>query len=257
MIGAFLVSLALVVVYVWQDGFKDCPDGNRYTSGTEQPYPFHRRWCGWPKRVLMVVSLLSLVALGTLMGTWARALMLVSLPGFWLCATRPTTVDGPTMLLSWVSAMLFPTQPYAACALSCVSGFLHERGPVFAALYAWHPLPLIGLVAIGWWRTPAPPDEDMRVGRGFLMSLLVHRQDHDWMDWQQTTWAMRGLPLFAAAYGTSTAGWAALGLTWATRLICTDLGRMVMWAAPVMIRDMPDVPAWLVIVHAVTFRRMG
>jgi hypothetical protein len=256
-IGAFLVSLAVVAIYVWQDGFILCPDGQRYTSGIPQPHPFHRRWCGWPRNLLMGVSLVSLVALGTLMGSWWRALVFVTLPGAWLCATRPTTVDCPTMLLSLVSAMLFPTHPYAAVFVSCVSGFIHERGPVFAAIYAWHPLPLIGLVCIGWWRKPAPPDQDMRVGRGTVHAIFNHRVDHDWLDWKQTFWAMRGLPFLAAAFGVSTSAWVALGLTWTTRLICTDLGRMVLWAGPVMIRDLPEVPAWMVLVHAVTFRRMG
>ena len=55
----------------------------------------------------------------------------------------------------------------------------------------------------------------------------------------------------------STAGWVALGLSWGTRLICTDVGRLTFWAAPLMIRDLPDVPAWLVMAHAVSFRRMA
>ena len=137
-----------------------------------------------------------------------------------------------------------------------MSGFIHERGPVYAALYAWHPLLLVGLVASGWWRKPAPPDADERVGRGTLSALLAHRQDNDWLSWRQTFFALRLLPFFAAWLGTSPAAWCALGLAWAARGVCTDLGRLVFWAAPLMIRDMPDVPAWLVMAHAVTFRRM-
>lgn len=257
MIYAFLVSLFVVAAFVWQDGVVACPDGQRYTSGKSQPKPFHRRFCGWHKRTLQITTLLSLLALGTLMGSWSRALILITLPGAWLLATRPTTVDAPAMLIAWLSAMLYPSQPYAALALSCVSGFIHERGPVYAALYAWHPMLLVGLIASGWWRTPAPPDADLRVGRGILHTIWVHRADHDWLDYRQTLLVLRGLPFLALFYGCSKAAWFTLGLSWMTRLICTDLGRLSFWAAPLIIRDMPDVAPWMALAHAVTFRRMA
>jgi hypothetical protein len=250
------VSFAIVLMYVWQDGVHACPDGQRYTSGRAQPYPFHRRFCGWNQRVLIAVTFLSLVALGALMGTWSKALLLITLPGAWLIATRPTTVDAPAMLLAFVASLLFPSYPWAAVLLSCLAGCIHERGPVFAALYAWHPLLLIGLVCIGWWRTPAPADDDPRVGVSLVRSLAVHHADNDWLGWEQTVYAMRGLPLMAAHFGTSPAAWVTLALAWSTRLICSDLGRLVFWAGPIMIRDMPEVPTWMVLAQVFTFRRM-
>jgi hypothetical protein len=68
---------------------------------------------------------------------------------------------------------------------------------------------------------------------------------------------MRGLPLLAAGYGVSPGAWATLAIAWGSRLVGSDLGRFVFWAAPALIRDLPDVPAWMVILHAATFRRMG
>ncbi len=256
MIYAALVSLVVVAIYLWQDGTVDCPDGLRYTSGRPQPHPFHRRWCGWPKRMLVGVSLASLVALGAMMGDWRRAALLITLPGAWLIATRPTTVDAPTMALAYGASMLFPAHPWLAVLMSCVGGFLHERTPVFAALYAWHPLLLVGLVCSGWWRTPAPPDADPRVGLGAIKALFAHRKDHDWLGIEQNLYAMRAVPLLAAAYGTSPAAWTSLAVTWASRLIGTDLARYALWAAPAMLRDMPDVPSWMVLAHVMTFRRM-
>ncbi len=254
---ALLVTAVLIAVCIWADGLNDCNDGNRYTSQKQQPYPFHRRWCGWPKRALEATSLLSLLALGALMGDWKHALVFGTLPGFWFIATRPTTVDGPAMLLALVASLLYPSQPYVAVALSCLSGFIHERGPVFAALYAWSPVLLVGLVAVGWWRKAAEADGDIRCGRGLLWSFGIHRQDHDWLSWEQTAFALRGLPLFAAGFGVSPASWTTLGVAWASRLVGSDLGRFAFWAAPVLVRDLPDVPAWMVMIHAVTFRRMG
>src|SRR5690606_27801812 len=87
MIPALLASVAVVGLYLWQDRIVECPDGRRYTSCTAQPYPFHRRWCRWPRWLLIPTSLVCLVALGTLMGTWQRALLLLTLPGAWLVAT--------------------------------------------------------------------------------------------------------------------------------------------------------------------------
>lgn len=253
---AALISLALVGVYIWQDGTIMCPDGLRYTSGTAQPRPFHRRFCGWNVAVLQVTTYASLVALGTLMGSWIGAVMLMTLPGAWLLTTRPHTVDAPSMLAAWCASLIFKDHPYAAVLLSCLAGFVHERGPVYAALYTWHPLLLVGLVAVGWWRKPGPLDLDMRVGRGFVATLDAHRPDHDWLNWRQTFFALRFLPFFAAWHGIATSTWIALGISWATRLICTDIARLAFWAAPLLIRDMPDVPAWMVMVHALSFQRM-
>jgi hypothetical protein len=182
----------------------------------------------------------------------------MTLPGAWLITTRPTTVDAPAMLLAWCSSLAWSSgHPFAAVGLSCMSGIIHERGPVFAALYAWHPLPLVGLCCVGWWIVPAPADADVRVGRGLRWSLGIHRMDHDWLEPKQTLLALRGLPLLAAAYGSSPAAWATLGFAWLSRITGSDLGRFVFWAAPALVRDLPDVPAWMVMLHAATFVRMG
>ncbi len=256
-LSALLATAALLGVYLWQDGIRDCPDGKRYTSGIAQPYPFHRRWCGWSERALVITSLGSLLALGALMGDWKHALVFGSLPGFWLVATRPTSVDGPAMLLALSASLLWSVSPYAAIACSCLAGFIHERGPVFAALYAWNPILLVGLVAVGWWRKPAEADGDIRVGRGLRWALHIHRQDHDWLSWEQTLFALRGLPLFAAGYGATPGAWMTLGFAWASRLVGSDLGRFAFWGAPILVRDLPELPVWMVLLHTVTFRRMA
>lgn len=255
MIYAAIASALLVALHIWQDGVHPCNDGNRYTSGKAQPYPFNRRWCGWPKRVLEVVSLASLVALGALMGDWKRAVLLGTLPGFWFVATHPTTVDGPAMLLALGAALLFPTQPYAAVLLACASGYVHERGPVFAALYAWHPLLLIGLVASGWWRKAAEPDHDKLVGQGFLASLRAHKPYNDFLDWRINVFGLRAVPLVAAWSGAPLSAWATLAVAWCSRAVGTDACRFLFWAAPALLVRVGDVPSWVVLAHAVTFRR--
>lgn len=234
-----------------------CNDGDRYTSGKAQPSPFHRRWCGWNATALRVVTWLSLVALGALMPGWKGAVLLLTLPGAWFLATHPTTVDAPAMLLALVAALLFPTCPYVAVLLACLSGFIHERGPVFAALYAGSPFLLIGLVAVGWWRRPAPPDADKLVGRpGLIATIQAHRRYTDFLDWRVNLLSLRGLVPLAAYYGVSPLAWLAVLVAFASRLVGTDASRFLFWAAPVLVRELGDVPAWLVLVHACSFRRM-
>src|SRR5574338_730768 len=142
------VALVVLAVMVWQDGIHDSNDGRRYTSGKPQPTPFHRRWCGWPKWLLTASSYLGVLFVASTLGSWWQSLLFVTLPGVWFIATRPTTVDGASMALAWGAALVFPRQPYLAVLLSCLSGFIHERGPVFASLYAWHPLLLVGVCCV-------------------------------------------------------------------------------------------------------------
>lgn len=253
---ALAVSAALVALLVWQDGLNPCNDGDRYTSGKPQPFPFHRRFCGWNPTVLRIASWACLVALGGAMGSWKGAVLLLTLPGAWFIASHATTVDAPSMLLAVLSAMLFREHPYVAVLFSLASGFIHERGPVFAALYAWHPLLLVGLVAVGWWRTPARPDHDQLVGRGLLHALRAHRPYVDFLDWRVNVFALRGVVPLAAFYGVSTSAWLTLAVAWFSRVVGTDACRFAFWAAPILVRELPDVPAWAVLAHAATIRRM-
>lgn len=250
-----LASVACVAVYLWQDGLHDCNDGRRYTSRTAQPYPFHRRFCGWPTRVLQASSLVCLVALGCAMGSWKGALLLLSLPGAWFIATHPTTVDAPAMALAWGSSLLLPSHPVAAVACAVLSGFIHERGPVFAALYAWHPLPLLGVVGVGWWRKAARPDNDALVGHGFIASVRAHKPYNDFLDAKTTALALRGLVPIGAYLGLPAQAWIAMAIAWASRAVGTDFARFMFWSAPLVVAKLPDVPLWMVALHVMTFRR--
>lgn len=259
MAWAGLVSLVCVAMHLWQDGENRCNDGDRYTSGLPQPSPFHRRWCGWPRPILQLASLVSLVALGALMGTWKHALLFCTLPGFWFCAVHLTCVDAPAMLLAVSAACLAPSHPYAACLLSCLSGFVHERGPVFAALYSASPLLLVGLVAVGWWRAPVPVDrKDPFVAKqGLLDAIKAHRPYTDWLDWKLNALSLRGVLFMSAYYGAPPHAWLSLAVAWASRLVGTDGARFIFWGAPILIRTLPeDLPMWMVAAHAITFRRM-
>jgi len=86
--------------------------------------------------------------------------------------------------------------------------------------------------------------------------MSVCKPYNDWLASPSNVLALRGLPFMAAYYGESAQAWITLGVAWVSRLIGTDLARFAFWAAPVMVRELPDVPAWMVLLHATTFRRM-
>jgi len=262
MIAAALIGLAAVALYAWQDGINPCQDGARYTSGTPQPSPFHRRFHAWPPRVLMIVTWASFVATACLLGAPSRAVLFLSLPGVWMCIVMPTTVDGPAMMLSLASALLWPVSPVAAVLVAACSGAVHERGPVFAAIYSWSPWPLLGLLAVQWWAKPAAPNHaspelaDRLVGhKSTLATMLAHRPHIDLLADGGLVWALRGIPLWAAYVGAPAQAWVALGVAFASRLVGTDTARCLLWAAPAFLMHL-DPPWWVVALQVASFRRV-
>jgi hypothetical protein len=250
-----LATVLPVALSAHQDGVLECNDGDRYTSGKGQPHPFHRRFTHWPKRVLQATNYLSLLGLGYWCGDWKKALLLLTLPGAWFIATHPTVVDGPLMLLALLSAHYAPTNPLLSVSLSLVAGIIHERGPVFAAVYAFHPLPLLGLLGVQWWRKPPARDKDTLVGLGTLAAIKVHRSYQDLLDGKIVLVGLRGLLPLSVYYGTSPRALLAFLVAYGSRLIGTDTCRFLFWAAPPLVSELPDLPAWVILVHVVTFRR--
>lgn len=253
-----LASAVCIGTYVWQDGISRCNDGDRYTSGKAQPTPFHRRFCGWNEGFLQVCTYASLFLLGMAMGEWWKAVLLLMLPGGWFIARHPTCTDAVTMALAWGASLLLPEHPYVAIGLSLASGFIHERGPVFAALYAWNPVLLIGLCAVGWWRTPAKQDHDKLVGVGFWGAIKAHKPYVNLLEGRLLWYGYRMVGVLACAWMTSVRAWAAVAVAFGSRILGTDTCRYLFWAAPAAIVA-TDVPAWAVVpavgIHLATFRK--
>ncbi len=198
--------------------------------------------------------------------TWKQALLFVLLPGVAFCVNLPTTTDGPAMLLAWLAALTH-TRGHSALAigLSAASGALHERAPVFAALYAWHPLPLLGLVVpavVARWKGAAPPDRsrtdsaEALVGHGLWGAIEAHRSYVNLLSENGLVWSLRGLPVMAGYLGCSVQAWVCLGVAFASRIMGTDTSRYIMWGALPMIREL-DPPLWMLALQTMTFRRVG
>lgn len=156
------------------------PDGWFYLAaarGEKVPVPYSRRWFlprslgasvrewVWCTRLSLAVTPLlawwyfGAMGLDGLARVFATALLCV-LPGVWRCSARfPVLLDAPSFALALWIAWATKTGPWwYAGALALVGGATRETVPVFAALWCWHPLPLVGLVASGWWRKSAPSD---------------------------------------------------------------------------------------------------
>lgn len=256
-----LASTFPLALYVYQDGFVASNDGARYTSGKPQPWPFHRRFCGWPKNVLVGLTAISLVVLGLTMGTPGKALLLLTLPGAWFAMTRGTCVDALAMMLAWLASLYWREgHLFVAVILACVAGFVHERAPVFAAAYAFSPVLFVGLVvpfAAAPLRGEAPSEErDPFVGLSLVEQVRVHKRHVDLLDPKVFALAFRGVLPLSLYYGPTSAGGLALTVATLTRIFSTDPCRILFWAAPPLVAALPDdLPWWAVGLHVLSFYR--
>lgn len=252
-----VIAVLFIAMYVYQDGVQPCNDGRRYTSRRRQPSPFNRRFCGWNAELLAWCTWCFLLLTAVTLGAWWKALLFMTIPGVGFCATRPHTVDAVSMGLAWGAALHVPHHPGMACALALASGFVHERGPVFAALYAWHPLPLVGLLGVMWWRKSAPSDGDPYVGLPTLRATLAaQKKMQDYVDWKGWLYPTKAIVPLAATEQVAPSAWLALALATATRIMGTDNARFVMWGVPPVLASMTRAPLWLVAVHAMFLVRM-
>lgn len=168
-------------------------------------------------------------------------LLWVGLPGIYRISTRfPVLVDAPAICLALLAACLVLSgHLWLGVAVSCLSGCVSERAPVFASVFAWQPLLLIGL-------TPF-----------LLVHLLVKPgRNPDWRNKQLANpikaglFGRRGAPVdmqtvflpwgAVAPLALLSGSWhpaAVVGvvLAYAQVLVATDLVRLYSWAAPLLI----------------------
>ena len=261
------------------------PDGTRYLAmgrGRPAPKPFHLRWlmpwlCRDVYRRWMTATAVSwiLAAIGTafLADGWERgvaaAVMFAALPGMRCLLRCPVTVDLPALACAvWAAVAWGHGLSAVAVLLVVVGAACKESAPVFAALFAWTPVLLVGLVvvAIRWafWRPCAVAHDPMRafpsntshaehawiLEHPFAAGWKYHRQKlFDGLTmvtpWGAAIVALAGLDvqlgvLLLVAYGQLA--------------VATDSVRLYQWAAPLMcVVACTVVPvAWLPVLVVVT-----
>jgi len=175
------------------------PDAGRYwLAGQGKPVarPFNLRWllpavCGDDLKLWWITWGMSwpLLAVGAIYwahgsgATWwqsvAAAAFLVALPGVWgPSSVRPVGVDLPAMAMAVWSAGLFVHGERIHIVLGVVlalwAACIKETMPVWIALWAWSPLPLVALIAPAIAAVVRKPEIDAVTAQ----PLLRHVHDH-------------------------------------------------------------------------------
>jgi len=266
------------------------PDATRYLiAGRGGPVakPFHLRWflpwlCGddlarwrvvwWASWPLLAVSM---AVLGwQTSGSWwvglAAASLVCTLPGVYgPSVVRPVGVDLPAMALTVAGVVgihLGGVAVVPGVVLVGVAAAIKESSPVWAALWAWHPLLLVGLLAplirSVFWR----PKLDQVTMTPNLLEVHEHpvrtalaAHSGQWRD----AWVMVapwGICL-AALYAPSWQLVAVLVVAYLQLVVATDTVRLLHTAAgPAVALAAAQVipPQWLLVacvVHVVWWRR--
>lgn len=248
------------------------PDSIHYLRAAEGmvvPHPYRIRWL--LPRVLgphperwQSLTIASLVALPPVAGWyfhargltgWAVAFavaMLCSLPALRLFAILPVLTDAFSFTGTLLVATCATQAPWwVTVPLTLILGATRESAPVFAALWAWSPLPLVGLVAVGWWRPAAPPSPDE--------PWLAHPFREAW---RHRVYLGPDRGSYVAPWGAALAGLAAPSWQMAANvlvahaqlLVAVDTLRLAVWCAPVVVLGAAQAipPAWWPVAIVVT-----
>jgi hypothetical protein len=236
------------------------PDASRYLlagRGVAVARPFNLRWllptvCKTDLRRWYAVWVSSWVIAAAGMLWWgsdlgweragAAAVLLLALPGVWgPQVVRPVGVDLPAMAVSIMAVACFEHGLWpVAIILILVAASIKETAPIFAAIWAWHPIMLVGLIvsAVVW--LVRKPQLDQVTAQPLLRRVHEHPfktalEAHNgrWRD----AWLMVapwGATL-AALYHPSWQTLLILLIAYAQLLVATDTVRLLHTAAgPVM-----------------------
>ena len=240
------------------------PDGYRYKAMSlgRVARPFHYRWllprlCSTSNRRWQAASYTTAVMFCALVGVYTGSWWAVALPAGCAGAIRvniknPVLVDLPAMTLALASAVCVQQHLWLlAIAFACIAGMTKETAPVFAALYAWHPIGLVGLlpVAIRHLQRPGPDVLDTE-----NRWILEHPIRASWKYHKPLpAWAWV-LPWGACLAGLGSPSWplaATLAVAYAQCVLATDTVRLYQWALPALaVAAVDTVPArwWPVLI---------
>lgn len=237
------------------------PDGARYAAASTQRVarPFHYRWllpklCGQDPRRWALASYLSTLALLPavyfFIGGWrgvAAAVMVTGLAGVWSFNRRfPILVDAAGMACALGSADLFIHHLWPlGLALALIAGCVRETSPIFAALFAWNPLALIGLapVAVRHMQREGPdpllsiaPPADQAEHRFILdHPFAAARKYHSVDRVPRWKWVLPWGAALVALASPSPQLYLTLVVAYSQCLVATDTVRLYMWAFPVVL----------------------
>ena len=238
--------------------FRITPDGRRYLAmgaGHAEPMPFHLRTllpaaCGtnvvrwaWANIFGIAGSAVLIVELAVLQGATAgqgvlAAVLFLALPWVRFCSRAPVLVDMPALALALSAAVLF-LSGYVGLSVVAVSvaALASEKAPVWAALFAWHPILLIGLIVPLLERLiskppPVAPNDPLAetLTHPIRSSMKWHRGQ--WLD-PRVMLLPWGACLLAVANPSAQLA-AVVAVAYAQLLVATDSVRLYQQAAPIV-----------------------
>lgn len=249
------------------------PDGARYLT-ERPPSPFHLRillpWLCRDDLIRWRIAAWAGVA-ATLTGTvilapdWrqglAAALIVAGLPMVRFNLANPVLVDSAALGLATLSAAAWVSGWHApAVLLALAAGAAKEPAPLFAAVFAWSPILLIGMaipLLVKVWRKPGDDVLDEHHAWILAHPIAASRKYH--AGFLTNVDPRLVVPWGACVVALAAPSWqlaAALTLAYAQVAVATDTVRLYQWAAPVVaIAATTAVPPqwWPVLAVAVWF----
>ena len=228
------------------------PDSARYLTVHAPPSPFHLRpllpWlCGqsairWYLATWLGVALLA-VGTATLAPGWqgiTAAALVLALPSVRFALTHVVLVDMAALGLATTSAALIVHGwIIPAIIVAALAGATKESAPIFAALFAWHPLLLVGLIVPAIVKLVRKPGSDI-LREPEHAWILAHpfkagRKYHDRM-------VIDAMPVLVTPWGGAIVAlgapsvqlFATLAVAYAQLFAATDTVRLYQWSAPVV-----------------------
>lgn len=259
---SILIGVVAYALHLYNHGSRLTPDGGFYQSmgrGNPAPNPYRLRWflprvLGPTVRPWVVTTGLSLVLTCPIIARlggehWILAVILwVGLPWFRLCVRYPVLTDAPAMLFALLSVVLLPVNIYLAVVAALLAGACRESAPVYAALFALNPLPLVGLF-IPMTLSLLVEKGDIPMGSEWLRKPIKSAWDHHGgklLDpkWTLLPWGMALLAVFNENFYLVLP---AVVVAYGTMLVANDFARLYQWSAPVVVVAAAQVaPEWAI-----------
>lgn len=171
---ALALGPALVALWIRRVGSPDhtagdCEEYQRAARG-DAPRPFCWRWLipalagdtpnAWRRPSMAYLAMLPFLLYDYLPKTPSTLLVVLVvglLPPIWERPLKVTyLVDAPALAFA-LAAACDGGPRWMAIGFALLAGATRETAPLFAALWAWSPWPLVGLLAVPWWRRGVPP----------------------------------------------------------------------------------------------------
>jgi hypothetical protein len=178
-------------------------------------------------------------------GGWrglGAAVMVLGLCGVWHFNRKfPVLVDATAITFALASAVSFQHGLWplgVACAL--VGGCVRETSPIFAALYAWNPLALLGLAApvVRHLQREGPDVLDAENRWVLDHPVKASRKYHAGIP--RVVWVLPWGAALIALANLSPQLALTVGVAYAQCAIATDTVRLYMWAFPVVLASAVD-----------------